>query len=363
MAKTDKDIHQKELALRFCVLSGYLPFLEVNVENLRELSDVSTTITDVDALGILIDASGSRRMTIFDCKTSKSSPINRAFWASGLMSFIESDQAFVILRRKAPEAQRLSAKKLNVHLFDENQFTHYAEAYSLNFKEDYSYCTHIENWLSLSEIYKNYPAFEKFGEFLDSEVPIENDPARGVKRLFAALKKGRGEFNPAKVQHQAIFQHVLMSFCYLLSMIVHDLKSVIDYDSDKETFEKILKYYIWNGRESYLTRQRLKEMFSHNNQSIDSELEFSNWSEFVELVRKLLDAPAEVFKASLFARELSLRTATNQDEEKDKYLAKILSSSSRIRQFLFSQARYLQRAQKLPTEFIDRLNQQFDELA
>ena len=124
MGKLDKDIHQKESAIRFCVLTGSLPFLEVNVENRRELSDSATIITDIDVLGVSIDASGTNRRIIFDCKTlGKTSPINRAFWAAGLMKYALCDEAFVILRKKASEAHRLSAKDINVHLYNENQFS------------------------------------------------------------------------------------------------------------------------------------------------------------------------------------------------------------------------------------------------
>lgn len=76
-------------------------FLEVNVENYRELSDTSTIITDVDVLGVAFDITGKTRKIIFDCKTLKNtSPINRAFWASGVMNFLGYDEAFIILRKR-----------------------------------------------------------------------------------------------------------------------------------------------------------------------------------------------------------------------------------------------------------------------
>ncbi|ERF91997.1 hypothetical protein CFSAN002237_15600 [Escherichia coli O104:H21 str. CFSAN002237] len=58
MANLDKDLGLKQDAIRFCLINGYLPFLEVNVENYRELSDTSTIITDVDVLGVAFDITG-----------------------------------------------------------------------------------------------------------------------------------------------------------------------------------------------------------------------------------------------------------------------------------------------------------------
>src|SRR5690554_6340781 len=117
MSKFDKDIHQKEMAIRYCLINEMVPFLEVNINNYRELSDASTLITDIDVLGVKVNSSGKQEKVIFDCKTlGKTSPINRAFWAAGLMQFAQCSEAFVILRKRASEAHRLSARQLGVHL-------------------------------------------------------------------------------------------------------------------------------------------------------------------------------------------------------------------------------------------------------
>lgn len=364
MGNLDKDIHQKESAIKFCTLTGSVPFLEVNVENRKELSDTSTVITDIDVLGVSIDASGVQRRTIFDCKTlGKTSPINRAFWAAGLMRYIACDEAFIILRKKASEAHRLSAKQINVHLFDEGQFSNYAESYSLDFKSDYCYSTDIGSWISHLKAYDKNGGFEKYGQFLNSELPLESDPARGVKRLLAALQKGKGEFNPQKNTHAAIFQHSVMMFSYLMARIVHDLKTVIDYDAQKEDFEKILKYYIWGGREVYSQKQKFIQLFSSVNQNISSiEPELKEWELFVELTRKLLDSPVDVFRCCFPMREIYFRNLSPLQDEKEIFLANLVANNKRVRQFITAQAKYLVAATKLPTEFNAQLTEAFDNL-
>lgn len=362
MGKLDKDIHQKESAIRFCVLTGSLPFLEVNVENRRELSDSATVITDIDVLGVSIDASGTSRRIIFDCKTlGKTSPINRAFWAAGLMKYALCDEAFVILRKKASEAHRLSAKDVNVHLYNENQFSNYSESYSLDFNLDYCYSTNIDSWITHASIYDRNRGFEKFGQFLNNEIPLEFDSARGVKRLLSALHKGRGEFNPDKEAHSAIFYHVVMVFSYLMAKVVHDLKAIIDFDAKKEDFEKLLRYYIWGGREAFLQKQKMTQLFAATNPStINGDPELREWELFVEMVRKLLDSPVDVFKCCGPLREISFREIVENNELKDAYLAKLISNNNRIRQFASSQAKYLVKAAQLPSEFESDLSKVFD---
>lgn len=364
MGSIDKDIQQKESAIRFCVLTGHLPFLEVNVENQRELSDTSTVITDIDVLGVSIDASGGQRRIIFDCKTlGKTSPINRAFWAAGLMKYTFCNEAFVILRKKGSEAHRLSAKYLNVHLFDEKQFANYSESYSLEYNSDYCYSTNIDNWVTHAKIYSKNDGFGKFGQFLNSEIPLAVDATRGIKLLLAGLQKGKGEFNPEKPEHLAIFQQVVMMFSYLMSQIVHDLKNVIDFDASKEDFERLLKYYIWGGKKAFSLLRNMSQLFAKNNQdSSVVEPKLREWDSFIELVRKLLDSPVEVFKCCFPMREISFRNLLIRDESKELYLAKLIDSNTRTRQFLTSQARYLVKAADLPSEFETKLSSVFDEL-
>lgn len=364
MGNLDKDIHQKESAIRFCVLTGSIPFLEVNVENRRELSDTTTVITDIDVLGVSIDASGTVRRVIFDCKTlGKTSPINRAFWAAGLMTYVSCNEAFVILKKKASEAHRLSAKDINVHLYNEKQFLNYSESYSLDFNLDYCYSTNIDNWVAHASVYDKNSGFEKFGQFLNSEIPLESDSARGVKRLLAALQKGKGEFNPDKDAHTAIFHHVVMAFSYLMAKAVHELKAIVDFDATHEEFEKLLKYYIWGGREAFFKKQKLSQLFASINTSMSSiEPELKEWDMFVELVRKLLDSPVDVFKCCFPMREISFRSIAIKDEAKDLFIAKSITSNNRIRQFATSQAKYLIKAAQLPNEFASNLSKVFDDL-
>lgn len=352
MGKTDKDLHQKQSAIRYFTVRGFVPFLEVEVENKKELSDQSTIITDIDVLGVKIESSGHASRVIFDCKTlGKASPINRSFWAAGLMKYANCDEAFVLLRKTASEAHRLSAKQLDVHLFDERQFANFAEAFSLEFKSDFCYSANVARWINQRDVYQSGGGFEKFGKFLNSEIPLETNCPRGLRRLMSALLKGSGEFDPSRAAHVSVFQHALMAFSYLMSKIVHDLKGIVDFDAERDKFEKILRYYIWGGRESYSQRQKLTELFHGVSQeSTGLATELPEWDRFVELTRKLLDAPAEVFGCCFILRELSLRSVSEISEEKDMLLSDCLAKSNRTRQFILDMSRYVVKATKIPDD-------------
>lgn len=364
MAKFDKDLHQKEMAVRFCLVNNMIPFLEVNVQNYRELSDTATVITDVDALGVIIGSNGKPRKVIFDCKTlNKTSPINRAFWAGGLMKFTGCDEAFIVLRKSASEAHRLSAKQIGVHLFDEKQFRNYGESCSLDFSRDYAYSTNINSWIKLEESCKGNVALQQCMSFLLNELPLEQDCVKGFRKLLAALKKVRGEFDPEKEKHQAIYFFTLSMFGYLMSQIVFDLRNIVDFDTSEKNFEKALKYYIWSGKDSFELRNKLQSFNTITEGNDGSkELELSNWSGFIELSRALMDSPANISEVINPLREFSFRALVDVNPDKDIYTKQLISNNNRIRQFSSFLSRYIVKAAGLPSDFNDKLNETFEKI-
>src|SRR5262249_40763376 len=108
MGKYDKDRFQKELAIRYCVARGLIPFLEVVAASTADLSDSVEVLTDLDVVGVEATVDGRLRRTVFDCKTTnKMSSINRAFWAAGIKYYTRCDDAYVILKGRAVHNHRI----------------------------------------------------------------------------------------------------------------------------------------------------------------------------------------------------------------------------------------------------------------
>lgn len=364
MSKLDKDVHQKEMAIRYCLVNDMVPFLEVNIQNYRELSDVSTLITDIDVLGVKIESSGRLNKVIFDCKTlGKTSPINRAFWASGLMQFTGCSEAFIILRKKASEAHRLSARQIGVHLFDERQFGNYAESCSLDFSSDYCYSTSVMNWIDLYLSASGNSKLEQFVAFINNDLPAEKDVTKAFRKFLVGLEKVKGELDPDKNKHKAIFNYSLSIFMYLMAKIIHDFRAVIDYEVSESDYGKLMKYYIWGGRDSFFLKNKMTEIYSNStNSSVAPEPEIKSWLSYLELSRKFLDSPRDIQKCVLPIREISFMNIAQRTNEKDKFTSIYVSNNKRVRQFSSSAARYLVDAVKLPKEFFHQLDSAFDSI-
>ncbi|REL30005.1 hypothetical protein [Thalassotalea euphylliae] len=364
MGFLDKDTYQKEKAIRFCLVNNLIPFLEVNVQNYRELSDTATLITDIDVLGVKVDSTGQPKRVVFDCKTlGKTSPINRAFWASGLMNFAACSEAFIILKKKASEAHRLSAKQIDVHLFDDKQFDNYANSCSIDYNIDYAYSTDINNWAKQLNSVKGNDKLEQFLNFLNSDIPLETDCVRALRRFLSALQKIKGELDPAKPKHQSFFYCALSVFTYLMAQIVHDLRNIVDFDASEKTFEKLLKYYIWGGKNSFNHKKSMTELFSSQNEaSTNSEPTLKEWPEFIELTRKLMDSPASIQECIHPIRELSFRAIVDKTSSKEINLSESINSNSRIFQFTYLMARYLVNSAQLPSDFTSMIDNAFAEI-
>ncbi|MEH2319275.1 hypothetical protein [Nostoc sp.] len=350
MAITDKDKLQKEKAIRFCISNRLIPYVEVNVSNVKEISTSQTVLTDVDVLGIEITKYGKVRKIIFDCKTLDTSPINRAFWACGLMNYTSCDEAFVILKKKANEAHKLSAKSINIHLYSEELFDNYAEAKSIDYLDKSSYTANINTWYRYLSYFKTQSKFEELGDYINNQLPLETDYAKALRGILANVKDIKGEVDPGKTQHMAIYINLIMSLCFVLSPIVTDFINIFDPTHRKEDFERMLRYYIWGGRDNFLLRKKINELMSAQNEQISPEFELANWNEFVELVRVLLDAPAHLFLCCIPLREISLRYLTEINESADLLIVERLMESNRIRQFIFRASSYLINATGLPKD-------------
>jgi len=353
-----KDIHQKLKAVRYCVAVGVIPYMEVLVRFSSQITDTPSDITDVDVLGIRPSCDSASHRIVFDCKTlNKMSPINRALWAKGLMELTSSDEAFVILTKAAPEGHRLAGNSLGVRLFTETLFDGFARSAAKDYSVPNSYIENLSAWQCLAEIPLKHPQLESFWKYLNSSAILETQGTQGLRSLMSNCKKIEGEFDPSKSSHRALFKLTLVQMCLYLSEMVRDFHNIFNPASDKLEFERILRYYIWGGKENYDLRQRLRIALQAAKGVSESEpFEFPSWEKFVELFRSFLDAPLLLGSVCLPLKDLAFREVCTPEKDLDRRLSQRLDSNDRIRQFVLATASYLIAATRLPKDFKDHIN-------
>ncbi|MEL8276572.1 hypothetical protein J4V81_25630, partial [Escherichia coli] len=149
----------------------------------------------------------------------------------------------------------------------------------------------------------------------------------------------------------------------IMACLVQQLRGLIDFDYNQNEFTRLLKYYIWGGKDSFILRHKMRELISSNDSSIQNiEPELRNWDDFIELTRSLLDSPNDIIKCCHVLREFSFLELSMHDIKKDEQLSTLISDNSRIRQFIMIMARYLTNSMKMPKDFINDLVSIFDRL-
>lgn len=351
MGKLDKDRHQKELAVRYCLAVGLIPFLEVLVHNTADLTDASEVLTDIDALGIGASGDGFLHRTAFDCKTTnKMSAINRALWARGLCDFLKMDSAFVILKRPASKNHRLTALTLQIDLHDEESFIDLARSYDPSFPTVTHYQSEIENWDRLETAYKKWLWSEPLYNLNRTVVPTTLRPASTFRKVVAELRSLKGNFDPERADHLAIILDT-MSSCFLMwSVMARDIRRFFDPKMDKTEFEQTLRFYLWDGREAYHIRQLLAERGSRETggQAVD----LPSWNSLLQMAGLIIGSPQSVFECASICKELSVRAVSVRSEPLEAALKKRISSNNRVRQFTGSLAKYLVEASGMPTDMV-----------
>ncbi|QJE74605.1 hypothetical protein HHL28_17435 [Aerophototrophica crusticola] len=359
-----KDTEQKLDCAKFCATQYIVPFLEVVVSHPNEVSDSETHITDIDVLGVSINKFGHIERYLFDCKTqAKLSPINRALWAAGAARFTDAARSFVVLKKDAPESHRLAASSVNVHLHSEDSFRRYATSLDINFLRKFTYLEVLDGWSKLQETQQKYPKLEALARVSSGSFLLEPSAARALRRLVGVLSKVRGELDPSKPDHRQVFLSTLSVFILLMAACIQDLKDLFDFKLPKEDFERIVRYYIWEGKENYELRRKLRHAFEVAKGSEENvEFDLPGWEKFLHLTRIYLEAPHSVPYLALPAKELAFREVMKHESDYDTGIKIRLTNNGRGRQFLFAAASYLVSACQLPGDFSKQLEKTVNDL-
>ena len=354
MGRYDKDRFQKELAIRYCLARGSIPFLEVLVRTASELSDRIEVLTDLDVLGVSSSLDGVISRTIFDCKTQRMSPINRAFWASGVKTYVGADEAFVLMKAKAVQTHRLSALQVGVDLHDESTFTDLARTFDPAFSSDLFYQSSIDRWNALFELYEKNAWSEQIFDVCHNISPISTTPASTFRKVIADLRTAKGHFDPNKPAHRAIFFDILAALFVLWAPIGRDVRRFFEPTMSRNDFESYLRFYMWGGRESYQVRQQLLERIRSDNAS---SIELPAWNKLVSFAGIIVAAPQDILPCAHICREIAVRSATETLLDKEAHLKGRLRAPRGL-QFIFSLSEYVVAATGLPSEMMQIVQEQ-----
>ena len=350
MGKLDKDRYQKELALRYCLSRGMVPFLEVVTPSASSLSDSVEILTDLDVVGVEADSDGVQRYVFFDCKSSaRMSAVNRAFWAAGVKNYVGYDRAYVILKTRPVTNHRLSALICDVDLHDESSFKDLGRRLDEAFPSDRCYQSSIDRWQLVSQAYEKNRWSKSTESLVRSQVPLSTTPWITFRHVIADLLRTKGNYDPNKDEHVTIYFDVLASIMVLWGALAKDISRFFESGMGRESFELVLRYYLWGGREGYLTRQQVAKLAGKKTTDVPAWAKLINFAGLTVAAPKCLLACAHVY------RELSIRSVTEKVSNFDLALSQQFRGDNRVRQFMLGMNDYLIDATELPRDLGKRV--------
>lgn len=345
MNKGDKDRYLKQVAIRGCLAAGHVPCPEVVIYSPSDLTKTPEALTDLDVVGLEPLDDGGMRRTLFDCKSGKMSAINRALWANGLLSFTGIESAVILLKNRPPENHRLAALKMSVDLHSEDTLTDLISLSSPDFNKDTYYQSSADRWQIQQGAYESWPWSRSLFECSRHLAPISREPSKIFRRLISEIRAIRGELDPTKPDHRAIFFDSVTTMLILWSSIAKEVRRIYRSDAKPEEFIELLRYYLWGGQEAFSIRQEIAKKFESENADLPE------WPRLQKFVSHALSEPRHLLTASLAARELSIREVADHDVSIEANLSLMFSREPRISQFIISASDYLVSASRIPIDF------------
>lgn len=348
-----KDRDQKQKALRLSVANRWFPQLEVDVHSDRSVEGRDLLATDLDVLSSIPDEFKGFRVVVFDCKTkAKESAVNRAFWLAGVLKRMGADQGFCVLKKERIAADHcLMADRLNVILLREDEFDLYASATSRHYGSAQGHSASIDLWEQLFAIPERFSSLREAVNFSRALYWMIDEPAERARKTLATLRKLHAEFDPAKIEHVALFLDYAALFARALAMVVNRLFKLYLQPQQQSTLSEALLLMLYGGRDAYDHRNEMFKLVTRKKSEMDEvpNLALPEWERFLTLVRQLLDAPVEVQRAPLILREVGFSVLAADSTR--AFARTICSESPQGARFALLIADYLARASKLPPEF------------
>src|SRR5262249_19331553 len=157
------------------------------------------------------------------------------FWAAGIKEYTRCDEAYVILKKKAVHNHRISALALDVDLHDEQSFVDLGKTLDEAFPADNCYQASLSRWQSVYESYRKHEWSESLFDLARNVAPLTRVPSSVFRKILAELRAIRGNFDPAKDEHIAIFFDALCSTFVLWAAMGRDIRRFYEPSMDKNT--------------------------------------------------------------------------------------------------------------------------------
>lgn len=366
----ERDIFQKMESVKLFWHWGYMPEIDVKLFNPGGVSSAKIEITDIDVLGLKVNNRLTEERIAADCKTAKrTSPINRAFWLYGLMTYLDINKGYLILSRTAELDHKLAANKLNIVITNDQEFELYKDKLTNNNKLNdmaianpeiwNKYFTNANTFKEISNIW----GYRKYRYWQDSH-------QKQIRHILVETRKASRKMSQKNSIISAFLSDILALFSHSLSVMVAELFENHLILNTKTELDIALKSYIYDGRDTYeqinflvqrimSLRTTFQDPYSKDAGVVPESLALPNWEQFIQLIRSLIENPGEFTKVPLVFKYIQFEKILNNSNVSVK---DVLNVSTTTLKQAFDILKYFSVACEVPQFISEPIQSNLEEL-
>ena len=323
------DLAQKLSLVKLFWNWGYVSDINVKLYSIPGPSTSKIELTDLDVIGFKVNPELEDALIGGDCKTRKGvSPINRAFWLSGVMSDLSVQKGFVVLPRVNEVDHKIAARQQNITLLSTQDLDVYlSKLLPVNFPSNMNMFD-LEVWSKFYQEGQSQKSVQQIWDYRRNRFWKDN-ASTGLRYSLINVRNSREAFTQKNRILNNIFLDVAIAFSISLCRIVANLFQVYLISNSKDDVDEQLRAYIYGGREAYERLDKLRRQVSalrnQTNPSLgkkhsEDSLALPDWDGFLQLFRGALESPADFFsvpkllKYTLFEKMASLPSGVEPTE-------------------------------------------------
>jgi hypothetical protein len=301
---------------------------EVDISFSGGLDGSPKLITDVDVYALRPHPSLRFERVLGDCRTLKGqSPIARAIWLRGLMSFTGASAGCVLLSDRNIETDhKLAANHVDVLLCTEADFEVYDRALippEGSARTDVS----AEELAELRAVARRFPRVEPLVNHIYQHAWQEPDFGSSLRHTIGALRGVARELDPARMDHLALVVDAAATLAVAVAECAGCVFRQYLQPEAKAQLSEALKALIWGGHEEYAFYQKIRRKLTEvtTSQAPRGDLELPEWNRFVQLIRNVLETPYSVFSSPWVLKKFACDVLVNRRPVATAYQGDLLS--------------------------------------
>jgi hypothetical protein len=289
------DSQQKTDSLSLLWALGYVVRPELILSEARTQSasrrSAYLDLTDIDVVGYAIGPLLRMDMVSVDCGSGRHrSPMERVFWAKGVMEALGLQQSICVLGTKTEEEHRLAADKLGVTLVSGGEFK--------------NLCDSLVGKCTLHDFTRYYDAYSDWLSYLVqnrnsfSEFVLRDNWAREWDRipltLPGQLRKWGAKLDPGRKHHLFTFLELALILSIGLMRVATHIALVQPMDFEGAVYNSVLG----GGRRTELVQSLLRTVNEFRSKVLQSQTLFDgsdrsevaipHFSELLDVIQRLV---------------------------------------------------------------------------